>query len=86
MAEIRSATLRVGEGRELRLRVVLGRAARSPPAARPAPSAISRAFAVTHTPEALMQERPPFSTIEDTITSRWRCQSALASGPSTTLL
>ena len=50
------------------------------------PSAISRALAVTHTPEALMQERPPFSTIEEAISSRWRCQSALASGPSTTLL
>ena len=28
----------------------------------------------------------PFSTIEEAISSRWRSQSALASGPSTTLL
>ena len=61
------------------------RAARSPRAAPRAPRRSRARCAVTQTPEALMQERPPFSTIDDAITSTWRCQSALASGPSTHL-
>ena len=49
-------------------------------------SAIWRAFAVTHTPEALTQERPPLSAIDATITSRYFGQSDARSGPRTTLL
>ena len=40
----------------------------------------------TQTPEALTHERPPFSAIEATITSRYFSHSSTQSSPMTTLL
>ena len=47
---------------------------------------IASAFRVTQIPEALMQERPPLSRTDRTITSRWRSHSPAASLPRSTLL
>ena len=85
MAEMRSATCGLAKGASCASSSSVARGVTAASRAARA-SAISRAFAVTQTPEALMHERPPFSTIEDAIRSRWRSQSALASGPSTALL
>ena len=49
-------------------------------------SAISRPRVAVHTPEALTQERPPFSAMDEAITSRCFGHSSAMSGPSSTLL
>ena len=47
----------------------------------PAPRRSRAACAGAQTPDALTQERPPFSAIDATITSRYCSQSSAASGP-----
>ena len=66
---------RVRERRELAPPRPRRRAARSPPGAPPAPRRSRRACAVVHTPDALTHERPAFSAIDATITSRYCSQS-----------
>ena len=86
IAEMRRATSGLAKGASWRLGVVLRARDDARRTVAASASAISRPRVAVHTPEALTQERPPFSAMDEAITSRCFGHSSAMSGPSSTLL